>query len=483
MVELTGNRLDVGRIAKFNHPMHHRVMSKRIAVVGAGFCGSVLAANLLRNLHGPGEVLLLDRSGVFGRGLAYAARDYPYLLNVPAGRLSADSREPLQFLSFARQSLPATDAEDFLPRRLYGDYLEHCLRLAERAAPAHVQLTRLRADVRRIAAGSGADAPLTLELDGGAPLRVDQVVLALGNPPPRSLPGAAALTGHPGLFDDPWSPPSTLTRERAVLIVGNGLTMADVVSYLARDPAQCPRLITVSRRGLIPLTQSAFHSAAVRGGAEFFAEVASMRELLTASRRLAREVMELGGDWREVVTFIRAAAPMLWQRLAESERRRFLRHVQGLWDVHRHRLPLAIAARLAELRSQGIMSVNAGQIIALSPEGERVRVTWRRRGEVQSECFRVDAVINATGPDYSLERSGNGLLQSLREDGWIAADSLNLGLRTGANGACVGADGRVHERLFYLGPMLRAGHWEATAVPELRNHAEALARHLVRVNR
>ena len=30
-----------------------------------------------------------------------------------------------------------------------------------------------------------------------------------------------------------------------------------------------------------------------------------------------------------------------------------------------------------------------------------------------------------------------------------------------------------------LGPMLRADHWEATAVPELRAHAEQLARHLV----
>jgi hypothetical protein len=32
--------------------------------------------------------------------------------------------------------------------------------------------------------------------------------------------------------------------------------------------------------------------------------------------------------------------------------------------------------------------------------------------------------------------------------------------------------------LFYLGPMLRAGHWEATAATELRNHADQLARHL-----
>jgi uncharacterized NAD(P)/FAD-binding protein YdhS len=39
----------------------------------------------------------------------------------------------------------------------------------------------------------------------------------------------------------------------------------------------------------------------------------------------------------------------------------------------------------------------------------------------------------------------------------------------------VAADGRTATRLFYLGPMLRAAHWEATAVGELRVRAEALA--------
>jgi hypothetical protein len=56
---------------------------------------------------------------------------------------------------------------------------------------------------------------------------------------------------------------------------------------------------------------------------------------------------------------------------------------------------------------------------------------------------------------------------------------LNLGLRTARYGACVDAQGRPSEHLFYLGPMLRAGHWEATAATELGAHAEQLAAHLV----
>ena len=78
-----------------------------------------------------------------------------------------------------------------------------------------------------------------------------------------------------------------------------------------------------------------------------------------------------------------------------------------------------------------------------------------------------------------IKRSVDPLIVSLRDDGLIAPDGLNLGLRTTAHGACVAADGHASDDLYYLGPLLRATHWEATAATELRNHAEQMARHLV----
>jgi hypothetical protein len=42
----------------------------------------------------------------------------------------------------------------------------------------------------------------------------------------------------------------------------------------------------------------------------------------------------------------------------------------------------------------------------------------------------------------------------------------------------VDVHGRASERLFYLGPMLRAEHLDATAAAELSNHAQQLATHL-----
>src|SRR5580692_1765212 len=121
-----------------------------VAIVGAGFSGTLTAVNLLRHAHRePLRILLIDRDR-HARGTAYSVQSAPHLLNVPAGRMSAVSSEPLDFLRFAQKSVPGATAEDFLPRSLYGDYLEQLLSAAERAAPAHVRLERVRATVRSV---------------------------------------------------------------------------------------------------------------------------------------------------------------------------------------------------------------------------------------------------------------------------------------------------------------------------------------------
>jgi uncharacterized NAD(P)/FAD-binding protein YdhS len=96
--------------------------SRTIVIVGGGFSGTSVAANVLRRINsGPARVVIVERAPRVARGTAYAERDYQYLLNVPAGRMSANSQEPLEFLQFARNTLPAATAEDFLPRALYGE--------------------------------------------------------------------------------------------------------------------------------------------------------------------------------------------------------------------------------------------------------------------------------------------------------------------------------------------------------------------------
>jgi uncharacterized NAD(P)/FAD-binding protein YdhS len=456
-------------------------MRKTFVIIGAGFSGTVLAANLLRRPPAGGaDIVLIERSNVMGRGVAYAAHDFPYLLNVPASRSSADSRDPLQFLRFARGRLPNVDGEDFLPRALYGEYLQDLLLRAEREAPPHARLIRVFGEVTGIT-GSGDGAVLAAEFADQAPIRGDALILALGSPSPQPPRWAQALDDHVAFRQDPRNLPATLGSEHSVLIVGNGLTMADAASVLSRHPERVPTLYTISRRGLTPKTQTTFHTGAMRGSGEMLLSSAhSLRKLLRACRGLASEVEKLGGDWREAVTFIRSLVPALWRRMPEAERRRFVRHLQVHWDSYRHRLPPRLAERLQNLRRSGKLRVRAGRIEEIvAVDGGRLAVRWRPRGSVATAQLTVDMVVNATGPNYNIECSTDSLILSLRDAGLVSPDPLKLGIRTASFGACVDEHGRASERLFYLGPMLRADHLDATAAAELTNHAERLATHLV----
>jgi glycine/D-amino acid oxidase-like deaminating enzyme len=73
---------------------------RTIAIVGAGFSGTMVAINLLRAAHErPVRVVLLDRDKIARGGVAYARRPYPRLLNLPAVRMSASSADPMEFSS------------------------------------------------------------------------------------------------------------------------------------------------------------------------------------------------------------------------------------------------------------------------------------------------------------------------------------------------------------------------------------------------
>jgi uncharacterized NAD(P)/FAD-binding protein YdhS len=256
--------------------------------------------------------------------------------------------------------------------------------------------------------------------------------------------------------------------------------MADAALALTQDTNRAPMLHTISRRGLVSLPQTTFRPSAVRGDGEALLACAdSLRKVLAQTRELAREVEKRGGDWREAVTFVRHLAPALWRRLPQPEQRRFVRHLQSYWDIHRHRLPPQLGERIASLRRNGQLRVNAGRVDAVTAAGKQLRVSWRPRGSGSTATLTVDLVVNATGPDYALKRGADPLLNSLRAAGLVSGDALDLGLRTGRHGACVDSQGRASEHLYYLGPMLRADHWEATAATELRDHAERLAAHLV----
>jgi len=306
-------------------------------------------------------------------------------------------------------------------------------------------------------------------LRGRQTVLAHRVAIAIGNRPgPGPLP---ELAGRARYVADPWALGAldAIAPDHSVLVVGTGLTAVDVVLLLA-SRGHLGSILAVSRHGLLP---------AVHGG------VAPLRltpprtsPTLRAWVRWARRQQEaaVSHDWRALVDVLRPLTPKLWQRLGDADRRRFLRHLRAFWDVQRHRMPPPVAMQLGELRRRGVLEVAAARVRTAVPGPDGFDVTLNARGTGAPRCVRASWIVNATGPESDPARSDSTLLRQLLRDGVARPDPLRLGLAATPAGALLDAHDRASDVFFTLGPLLRGLLWETTAVPEIRQQAQALAR-------
>ena len=155
------------------------------------------------------------------------------------------------------------------------------------------------------------------------------------------------------------------------------------------------------------------------------------------------------------MALLRPVTADIWSQYPETERRRFLRHIQPYWEIHRHRLAPAVAARLQDLR-ETTLETRAARLIDLRTHGNQIAVTCRLRGENEVMEFNVAAVINCTGASTVLTSHENPLISNLLESGLMRPDSLRLGIDTGPDFTVIARDGSAVPGLYYIGPWLRA---------------------------
>jgi uncharacterized NAD(P)/FAD-binding protein YdhS len=259
-----------------------------------------------------------------------------------------------------------------------------------------------------------------------------------------------------------------------VLLTGTGLTMVDVAMSLL-DQGHTGPILALSRRGLLPRPHKP--SAAMSDGAAQAFPTSSL-QMLRLLRQEARRAEAEGGSWPPIIDELRPFARDVWQAMSLAEKARFLRHARPWWEVHRHRMPPAVAERIAHARGEGRLKVQAGRIRGFDIAGDRVRVTYRLRGSDSLQEVEVARVVNCSGPGADYARIADPLVRSLLEQGSARADLLRLGLDVTSNCALLHRDGGVSRRVFAVGPVTKGAFWEITAVPDIRRQCELLAEHL-----
>ena len=464
-----------------------------VAIVGAGFSGTLLALRLLECGPPALRLTLLEQRATAGRGVAYSTPAAYHLLNVRAGQMSCRVDDPDHFCRWlqahdpecAGAALPSLRPA-FIGRAVYGRYLQAQL---EAARAEHGARLQLRCSVEVAALLPAADGPEVkdrsagwrlLAADGSVVCLAQHVVLALGHLPATAIPPprwAAAATGH--YHHDPQRPglAAQLRGAGPILLWGLGLTMVD--TYLAlRAAGHSAPVLAIARRGQAPqahrdgLSPRPWQPPPAADGP------LSLTALVRQVRADAAATAAAGGDWRQVIDGLRPHTPGLWQGLGAQAQARFLRHVRPFWDSHRHRLAPAVAQQLQAAQARGMLRLSAARLMAVTPssEGLSVRLRARRGGEESLACA---AIVNCTGSVYDYRRAATPLLQQLLDRGLVQphvlAPTLALGLHADAQGAVLQRDGRRSTTLHLLGPSRLGSCLESVAVPELRQQAWALA--------
>jgi uncharacterized NAD(P)/FAD-binding protein YdhS len=426
-----------------------------VAIVGGGFSGTMLAAQLAR--RGIGSALI-DGSGRHGRGTAYSTDDAAHLLNIPAERMSAWPQEPDDFLK--RVEAAGGGYGDFAQRRFYGQYLDAILAEAVRSG----RVTLLNSTAISVAReGEG----WRVRLDNGSDVVAKALALAAGNQAPQRL---AAFDGAGDRYiPEPWGLPArSAIRQTAldggtVLVIGTGLSMVDLALSLdAAGPNG--RIIAVSRRGLVP------RSNADQSGPRPSADLATvpLRNLRALVQWLRREAANQG--WRHAVDSLRPHSHAVWQSLPLDQQRRFLRHARPWWDVHRHRIAPQVARTIAAMIAAGRLEILAGRVNSVEKAMAGLRVGIHRRVPGSTRDLAVSFAINSTGPLHAMSSTQDPLLRGLIDSGEARPEPLDIGLVIDEASRVAGS-----RRLWALGALAKGRYWEIIAVPDIREQAAQVA--------
>ena len=442
----------------------------RVAIIGGGFTGAAVALNLLE-LPGIASVTIIEPRAQLGAGLAYGTADPAHRVNVPAIRLLVHPNEPGAFHAWLESSgALADDPEAQLPdgrryprRAAFGQYVQQRLAQAV-AAPGAPPFRHLRASARSV---NPLGIGYAIALDDGVEHLADIVVLAVSHPAPAVPAPLRGVAAAPKFFANPWTENlrKTINPSDRLLIIGTALSTADVIAALEEEGYH-NEILAVSRRGLV----SRERRPTTTGPAGDFSSAPS-RTALSLLQRTRQEIAR-AGMWEPVIEALRNQGGAIWAALPVDERRRFLRHLRTMWDVHRYQLAPQLAAVLRAKAARGELRMQAARLQGSSYDG-RFHVMLRRGGAQATESF--DAIINCTGPDHSSVIQNNPALASLAAAGLLRRDVHGLGIDTTATANPINAAGQPVRNLFVAGPLARASAGELMGLPQVTEHAARVA--------
>ncbi|AUX78545.1 FAD/NAD(P)-binding protein [Sinorhizobium fredii] len=447
-----------------------------VAVVGGGFSGAAVALHLARSERPEARVVVFEPRARLGAGLAYDTAEPTNRINVPAGKMSLYPDEPESFLTYLERTDAlagdpdpmTTDGVAYPRRSVFGDYV------ASELAPllSSGAIEHRRAQVLGIRRSAGH---WTISASDGQELVADIVVIAVSHPAPALPKALLPVLSHAKLVADPTKAGAfeVIAPADRVLIVGNGLTSADVVAALDQRGHHGP-IISISRRGL----RSRGHPAVAQDPyGDFVSEpITRASELLRRIRQALHAARQQGLDWHPVLDAVRAQGQQIWRALPVVERRRIARLARPYWDAHRFRIAPQVEEVLDRAVESGRLNILAASIASAAIEGQEIVVDLKERGQGAWRRIAVDVIVVTTGPAHGDILRSQPFLSALEVSGALTLCETGLGIACDLQARAVGTSGLADPSLLIAGPLARGTFGELMGLPQVTEHAAFVAR-------
>lgn len=485
----------------------------RVAIIGGGATGVSTFYALIQkaeaaNLQKPFHITIYEKSGRIGRGLAYETKLPGHILNMPAKTMSAVACEPDHFLKWLQNSghlqflahfNSHSVADEFIPRHIFGSYLEDLYQKTKsKAAQLGIKISEASETV--IDARDDKDQIIVASESGEK--QFDQIILCLGNHPPSY---ASRFKGQNGYFHEPWPEHAIMEHvpnDAPVAILGSSLTALDAFVSLQEKGHRGP-VTFASRHGILPkvrvlaepynlhyLSPENIQALTLWGARKL--SLSQMRKLFFMEMKkagadipyLKRSFLQSdmspaddlnadiqraqNGNMRHfnVLKAMDEVAGLLWNALRPSAQGCFDRYFKSFWNALDYPMPMQNALKLMRAFEGGALNVCGGfQTITQNQHTGTFHLSFETEQEGKSEKS-VAYVINATGQDLRVSGIPSPLIQNLITRN-LASDHRAGGFDVEYHsGALRGSDGNISQNIFAVGGLTRGVHFYTNSINE-----------------
>jgi hypothetical protein len=323
--------------------------NQQVAIVGFGLSGLLTFFNLVKNYQSSNrklKVTIFEKSHTAPKGVAYSTKNPNHLLNVPAIGMGVVFEGREDFFEWLCAKGYNYQKTDFVPRQIFGIYLEEILdRALKIAEEKNISVEFRKKEISEIC----------LEKKVGEKYGRDYFVIDSDVFSACVLAVGSEFKNQKKVF---WQ--NDLEKyldEKEIHILGCGLTAIDAAISL-RDLKYSGKIFLHSRRGKL----SQPHKIS-----DFGKKTNSPLALEDADLPLSKifhkfvSACRKEENWRVAFDSFRPLTQRFWVSLDAEKKRRFLRHCFRWWGIHRHRCPEVQFAAINQMIESGQLTISKGK--------------------------------------------------------------------------------------------------------------------------